>query len=175
MKGIFTLFAFLFLFNSAFSQNLFFIGDKSYKASRNWFFEGNGSQFDYYGKDATIQIAKNGSNGFFIISTRSYNSTSGIKGSIRIYLDDASTIVLSKVASKYYVDSYSTVAYILTSIEINKLASSNINTIRFNTGFSGDLKGSTVSNKYDNNPDPMVYDTIHWDTSSEILKLFNRF
>ena len=173
MKKVILLVTLLCIFKNVFTQTLFFIGDKSYKATRTWFFEGNGSQFEYYGKDASIQIAKSGSTGLFVISTRSYNAASGIKGSIRVYLDDASTIVLSKLASKDYVDQYSTVAYILSSNDLNKLMSSNINTIRFNTGFSGDLKGSTVSNRYDDNPDPIIYNEVHWNTSSEIMKLFN--
>lgn len=153
------------------AQDLIFIGDRAYKATPNWYFEGNGDQFKYYANNATIQVGKKGQSYIFSISTKVIMAKFSIKGAIRIYLDNATTIVLSKILSKDFSDDYSTVIYELSSSDLSKLKQSNINTIRFNSGLSGQLEGSTVSNRWDSNPDPIYYEVMHWDTSGDINDL----
>ena len=79
----------VFLFGlSLYSQNLIFVGNNSYKATKPWYFKGNGDQFKYYANDATIQVGKKGQSYILSISTKVYDATSGIKGTIRVYLND---------------------------------------------------------------------------------------
>jgi hypothetical protein len=156
------------------AQNLIFVGNNAYKATQTWYFEGNGGQFEYYAKDATIKIGRNGQTGLFSISTKVYNASFGIKGSIRIYLDNATSIVLSKPIAKDFSDQYYTVIYLISSLDLIKLKESDINTIRFDSGLAGDLKGSTVSNRWDSNPDEMIYEKKHWATSLGITELFTK-
>lgn len=159
---------------TGYSQNMIFIGDNSYPSTQAWYFEGNGSQFQYYANAATIQIGKKGTNGIFLISTTCYSSASGISGSINIYLNDGSRITLSSVIAKDFVDGESKVIYSISAENIKKLIKSDIQTIRFNTKSGSSLEGHTVSNKHDINHDPMIYEEGRWETSKEIKSLFDK-
>ena len=172
MKKITIIGLLLLFFNNAIAQELIFVGDKAYQATQRWFFNGNGGQFEVYANDATLQIGKNGTTGIFSISTKIFDSASGIKGSIRIYLDNAETIVLSTPIGRDFVDGYYTVIFSIPTSTLSKLKTSNINTVRFNTGYAGQLKGSTASNEWDSNPDPIVYHKKIWKTAEEITQLF---
>jgi hypothetical protein len=156
------------------SQNLIFVGNNSYKATIPWYFKGNGDQFKYYANDATIQVGRKGQTYIFSISTKVYNASFGIKGSVRIYLNDGSTLVLSKILSKDFSDQMSTVIFQLTPSDILKLKKSDINTVRFNSGLQSQLEGSTASNSWFEiiNPrSPNVVREINWTTSSDISQL----
>jgi hypothetical protein len=166
------LLAIMIVFNCK-GQNLVFVGDKSYQATQKWYFDGNGDKLKNYVNSATIQIGKKGQSGIFSISLEAFNSSSGIKGAIRIYLDNSTTIVLEKVLAKDYSDGLSTVIYEISAINLLKLKQSNINTIRLNSGITGFIEGTTVSNKWDSDPNPIIYDEFHWNTASEISILFS--
>ena len=157
-----------------FSQNIIFIGDNSYPATQTWFFEGNGSQFQYYAKDASIQVGRKGTTGVLLISTLCYSAASGIKGSINIYLSNGDRVTLSTVIAKDFVDSYSNVIYNLSSENITKLMQNDIQVIRFNTASGGSLEGHTIDNKYDSNPDPIVNKQEKWNTAADIKELFEK-
>lgn len=172
MKKIVCLLIFNLFSYKSIGQNLIFVGDKAYKATQRWFFEGNGGQFEIYANDAVLQVGRSSNSGIFSISTKVFDSASGIKGSIRIYLDNAETIILSTPIARDFVDEFYTVIYSIPLIELNKLKNSNINTVRFNTGYSGQLKGSTASNKWDSNPDVIIYHEKKWETAYEISMLF---
>jgi hypothetical protein len=165
----------VFLFSlSLQSQNLIFVGNNSYKATKPWFFKGNGDQFKYYANDATIQVGRKGQSYILSISTKVYNASFGIKGTVRVYLDDGSTIVLSKTFSKDYSDQYSTVIFQFSMSDISKLKKSDINTIRFNSGLSGQLEGTTASNRWFEIIDPYspnVVREINWTTANDISQL----
>lgn len=159
---------------SLYSQELIFIGDNAYPATKNWIFEGNGSQFQFYAKDATIQIGKKNSSGILLVSTLCYSAASGIKGSLYIYLNDGTRITLSTILARDFVDGYSNVIYHLSPDNIAKLTKTDIKVIRFNTGSGNTLEGHTVENKHDANPDPIIYLEEKWSTASEIKKLFEK-
>lgn len=154
------------------SQNLIFVGNKSYQATQKWFMDGNGDQFEYYANSATIQVGKNGNFGVFSISTNVYNRANGIKGSSRIYLNDGSTILLSKILATDFADSYYTILYEISTINLTKLKNSNINSIRFNSGYTNDLKGTTVSNRHSQPIDSYRFEEINWKTADDVRSLF---
>ncbi len=108
------------------SQNVFFIGSKSYPCTMSMRFQVG----DNYSNQAiNCIVAKNGNNGFFVISKETAGSI--IKGNATLYLDDGSVITLIDRGKRDYVDNTSTTIYNLTSTEIEKLKNSTINTVRF--------------------------------------------
>lgn len=167
-------FIFLLLTTCTFSQNTIFIGSKSYDATNSWTYEGSYQRYAAVQQvNASIQVGKKGKSGLFSISVNADNSSSGIKGSIRIYLDNSKTILLSKVLAKDYVDNESVVIYEISETDCQKLKESNIKAVRFNLGYTGQVKGYTVNNIYNADPDPRHYQEKHSNTAIEITNLFN--
>ena len=156
MKTLKLLLVFFYLglsFNS-FSQNLFFIGNKSYPCTESFKLSiGDG---DYSYQSLECIIAKNGSAGFFIISKETFTG-SVIKGNAIIYLDDGTVITLIDRGRRDYVNQISTNVYSLTEEEINKLKNSQINTVRFSirclnrgcySSDDGDYAAKNISSGY---------------------------
>jgi hypothetical protein len=111
-----------------YSQNTFFIGDKTYPCTDTFTLDSHESIFN----KLDISIAKDGSAGFIIVSTKATFSHQALGGNLTIYLQDNTTIKCIDRGIKDYVDNISTIIYKLTSEEIKRLMVNNINSIRYN-------------------------------------------
>lgn len=111
-------------------DNIFMIGDKSFNCTSNMTFYMNKKYQPEYDKIDCL-IAKNGSEGFFVISKSTSGSEMIIKGNAIIYLDDNTVITLYDKGKRDYVDMISTNVYNLTKSEIDKLQNSDISSVRF--------------------------------------------
>jgi hypothetical protein len=170
-----TLYLLLFSLNF-YCQNTIFIGNSSYEGTKRMFFSSDGDQFDFSKKDATIQFGKKGENYILYISTKVFNASESLTGSIQLYLSDGSTLKLSKKINKDYVNQTSVAIFSISISEIKKLKNSDIVNIRFNTAIQyGDMEGHSVSN-YIYRQEPSRNGGYHyaketWYTSQEINKL----
>lgn len=134
MKTKITILIFLFFSASttSYSQNnKIFIGENVYTCTKKYGFINytNYSMSDFC--KPSISFAKNGNSGFFIFSIRGHK----VKGTVYLYLDDNTVI---KMYDKNFCDcvneggdNWCTCIYNLTSQEIIKLKTTNIQTIRY--------------------------------------------
>lgn len=108
-----------------FSQNVFVIGNKNYKATEKIPFENSGED-----KYLEVAIGKDNESGFLILSCQ---STTGvlIKGKAIIYLDNGTVITCLDKGIRDFVNQTATSVYKLTLSELETLKKSNINSIRF--------------------------------------------
>ncbi|GGG18342.1 hypothetical protein [Pontibacter amylolyticus] len=111
---------------SAFAQNLFFIGNKSYPSTDTYTLRSK----DYGTQSLDVLIAKKGESGVIALSTESMLGTL-IRGKAYIFLDNGEVITLIDRGLYDYVNKVATTAYYLTPEEIEMMKDSNINTIRF--------------------------------------------
>lgn len=111
-----------------YSQNTFFIGDKTYPCTDTFTLDSHESIFN----KIDVLFAKDGSSGFIILSSKTTFSHQSLGGNLTIYLQDNTTIKCIDRGVKDYVDKISTIIYKLTSEEIKRLMENNINSIRYN-------------------------------------------
>lgn len=114
--------------HSSFGQNLFFLGEKSYPCTESYTLESNSEFQDH---DLDVLIAKDGEKGLLVLSTEIMGGGVRIKGKVIVYLDDGTVITCIDRNKFDFVDNTATTIYSLTTEEIDKIRSSNINTIRF--------------------------------------------
>lgn len=141
---------FIFITCNSYSQNLFFVGEKSYPSTSTFILKSNSDDFDW--RMLGVSIAKHGDNGLLVLSTSSHSVL--IKGKILVYLDDGTVISCIDRGKYDHVDNKAITIYHLTSEEISKLRKSNINTVRYslkcgNCSFSTEEGNFSASNKYD--------------------------
>ena len=122
---IFTLLLFMLFAKSAHSQNLYLIGNNSYKATSSIGFKPNGS----HGIDFVI-MRKNDGSGMIALSGESMQSSIAFRGNSYLFLDDGSRIVLIDRKRYDFKDETATTIYNLTASEVEKLSQTSINTIR---------------------------------------------
>lgn len=151
------IYLFLFFCNSfIYSQDLFFIGDKSFPATETFSLMDN-KNFDENNmlglNNLDVLIAKNfDGSGFLVLSKKTMTGVL-IKGKILVYLDNGTVISCLDKGKYDYVDETSTTIYYLNKDELEKMKSSNLNTIRYNLkcgsgcDSSGEEGSFTASNK----------------------------
>lgn len=125
MKKLLALLLFVVSVTSAYSQNLYLIGNNSYKATTSIGFRPNGS----HGIDFVI-MRKNDGSGMIALSGESMQSSIAFRGNSYLFLDDGSRIVLIDRRRYDFKDETATTIYDLTASEIERLKQTSINTIR---------------------------------------------
>ncbi len=124
-------------------QNLFFIEEHSYPCSETFSLQSNSDL--WYINDLDVVFAKDGNAALFAVSTKTPDLV--IRGKLMIYLDDGSVITLNDRGNYDYVDQIASSVYSLTNEELNKLKTSNINTVRY-TLVAVDGLGSSYEGNY---------------------------
>ena len=149
MKKLLTYIAIsLFAIYTLSGQNLFLIGESSYPSSETFALQSNSDL--WYVSDLSVVFAKGEGTPLFAVKTKTPDLV--IRGKLMIYLDDASVIVLNDRGNYDYVDQIASAVYYLTKEDLNKLESSNINTIRYSLvyvdGYDSPYDGNySASNK----------------------------
>lgn len=112
----------------AFGQNLFYIGNKSYPSTETFSFQLNSEHPP--GEELNCIIAKKNTSGILAISIGTMTGVI-IRGKVIMYLDDGSMISLIDRGIYDYVDGIATTVFYLTTQEIQKLKTANINKVRY--------------------------------------------
>lgn len=138
------------IFNT-YSQNLFFIGDKSYPATETFSLMGN-NDFDSDNmlglSNLDILIAKNSNNSGFLVLSKKTMTGVLIRGKILLYLDDGTVITCIDKGKYDYVDKTSTTIYTLTQQELEKMRNSNLNTVRYSLKCGSGCQMSTEEGNF---------------------------
>jgi hypothetical protein len=146
VKKIFLLFFLCYIGFSSYGQNLFFIGNKSYPSSDKLIIGDYKNGGIIYG-DFYVVLAKNSKTG--IISFHLAEGTmSDLVGNAVLYLDDNTTISLKNTGIHDNVNGKNIYVFYLTSLEIEKLKKTNVNSIRFNTISGGHLLKNAEHSEY---------------------------
>ncbi|MFC0263380.1 hypothetical protein [Fontibacter flavus] len=167
------------------SQNLFFIGEKSYPSSENFNLVSQTEGQLYIEKKVNGFFAKDGEDGFLILSPEN-ESQMMIKGKIIIYLEDGTIINCLDRGIYDRVNQKSTTVYRLNNLELQKLKKSDIHSIRYtlkctNCTFSSDegdyigrniLKSSFLFN-YHNSQNSNQTKSTKYSTINLVNTLFN--
>lgn len=109
-------------------QNFVFIGENSYPSTEQYTLKSNSDKEDI--NDLKLVFAKDGDNALIVVSSK-LTDVVKIAEKLIIYLDDGTVISCVDRGINDNVDDIATTAYYLTKSELNKLKSSNINTIRY--------------------------------------------
>lgn len=160
----------------SFSQNTFFIGDKSYPCTEEFYMRSLiGFYMEYNGVDfkieetcgVKIKIVKNETQGFFVISTPVNNNANRIVGKLLIYLEDGT--VISCVDRGIYdcVDDITTTVYYLSSLEIQQMKNSDIRSIRFSFKSNNNYTNSVIENYTASFPYKLI--TVYHDSGVQNL------
>lgn len=129
MKSFFLIILFSFAIGVIYSQNLFILGTKSYKASPE--LEFTEDQPDPMTPKVSLVFFKNGDEIWFSFKVHFSGSTCA-RGKLLIYLDNGEVITCID-KSKYDEVNYNcSTIFRLTQGEANAILESNINQIRFN-------------------------------------------
>ena len=110
------------------SQNFAFIGENSYPSTKKFMLQSN-SDKEGIG-NLNLVFGKDGTTSLIIVSSKLTNGVK-IAEKLIIYLDDGTVISCTDRGINDNVDDVAISAYHLTSSELRKMKSSNINTIRF--------------------------------------------
>lgn len=132
-----------FLLSKGISQNLFFIGDKSYKIIE---FQELTTKGESSFTELKVSIGKDGENGLIILSKNDFSRDLKISGELLIYLDDGSIIRCVDRGVRDRVNSTITTVYFLTASEVNRLKGENINTIRYSILRFGNIEARAAEN-----------------------------
>jgi len=155
-----------------YSQNTIFIGDKTYPATDTFTLQSHENMFN----KLDVSIAKDGSSGFIVVSTKTSYKELNLGGTLIIYLQDKTTIKCIDRGVKDYVDNISTIIYKLTKDEINRLMNFNINSIRYNLIESSYFGKQEVSYTVQNFKSLKLYLSIEQiDFPEKISYLFNNY
>ncbi|CAM4098251.1 hypothetical protein FLAN108750_10185 [Flavobacterium antarcticum] len=167
-----SLFLFLFISLSVFSQDRMILNDqKSIPATEVWKFT---SDTYTYSGGVEVQIGNNGKEGALLVQLESSEPTFYIGGNVYLFLEDGNVITCTdknvRSISGKMIQSY----YVLTTTEINLLKKTKITDIRFRingneTQFSSPTGFFTAHNKIRRFGLPdKTYDTV-----TEIKQVFN--
>src|SRR5690606_3620919 len=128
-----------------FSQNTFFIGNKSYLCTQTYtlgvepFFDRN---------KVEINFIKDGEKGMIAFTiSNSYSPYARVKNNLLLYLDNNQVITCVDRKKSDVVNDSATTLYYLTKDEVSKLKKSNISTIRYTFG---DDYGVSISRSVSN-------------------------
>jgi hypothetical protein len=117
-----------------YSQNLFFIGDKSYPATETFSLMDN-NNFDENNmlglSNLDVLIAKTTDGAGYLVLSKKTMTGVIIRGKVLIYLDDGTVITCVDKGKYDFVDETSTTIYSLNKQELEKMKNSNLNTIRY--------------------------------------------
>lgn len=127
MKKIVLLLFFTLTYSQGFSQNTFFIGEKTYPCSETY-------TLGFFHPKLEIVFIKNREQGMIAVTTDAHLGTQRIKGKLTIYLDNNTTITCLDRNKFDVVNHKSTTIYYLTKEEVNKLKYNNITSIRYTVG-----------------------------------------
>lgn len=167
------------------AQNLFFIGENSYPSSEKFNIISSTDGSANNEKRVSGFFAKNGENGFLILSPEN-DSQMMIKGGIIIYLEDGSMIKCVDRGMYDRVNKKSTTIFKLENSELKELMKSEIHSIRYSlkcidctfSGEDGDYIGrNSTKSKLDNliffsTPDPKDSKPLTYDTKALVYNLF---
>ena len=127
----------------SYSQNLMFIGEKSYPSTEVYSFN---NQYEYL----FVSFIKENDNIMIVASTYyilAYQEPT-IAGKLIIYLDDGDVIISDKPKFQDYVNKDCISVYPLTDDDVSSIAKSNINTVRYAIHNKyGDIENRTGTNK----------------------------
>lgn len=134
-KYLFIAVLFVFTFSNTYSQDLFFIGEKSYPSTGTFMLKSNMN----HGENLFVTIAKKGNGGIINLKTNIWGGNDDwcplyIRGKAIIYLDNGNVISCIDRGIHDSVDNTTSTVYYLTLTEIEMLKKSNINIIRYSIG-----------------------------------------
>ena len=109
-------------------QNFVFIGESSYPSTEQYSLESNSDKENI--NDLKLVFAKEGEKALIVVSSK-LTDVVKIAEKLIIYLDDGTVISCVDRGMNDTVDDIAITAYYLTTSELSKLMSSNINTIRY--------------------------------------------
>jgi len=113
---------------SSFSQQYIYRGTKRIPATGTWDFSAN----NYPGTGSLqVKVGKEQKGGVLMLSIGVPMQFQSIAGSVLLYLEDGKVIVLPARVASDHVDESSTVLYSISPSQMEALANSNIETIRF--------------------------------------------
>lgn len=121
-------FAILLFTLSAKGQNFAFIGDNSYPSTEKFTLQSNSDDEDI--NDLNLVFAKDGEKGLIVVSSKLTDAVK-IAGKLIIYLDDGTVISSKDRGINDNVDDIAISAYYLTTEDLTKMKTSNLNTIRY--------------------------------------------
>lgn len=155
------------------SQNVIFIGTKSYPSTANWAFLKSG-KYSGYENDARFYVcfAKDVTVGYFVFSTNTFSSEEKISGPILFYMKDGNVLTFNNCISKDYVNEESVVVYSVTPSQFISLKIVDISKIRYSIVCPYDKKGFTAENKNLISGYPLVYESH--ETAKEIKELLEK-
>lgn len=171
MKLFFTILAIM-IFGEISSQNTFFVGNKTYKATPTWTFYTNECMYDNYPK---VTVAKGSNGGYLVLTLSTPMEEFRIGGSLLIYLEDNTVIKCIDNKSRDRANNKETKIYNLTLNEIHKMASSKAISIRFNIKKFSTIESYIAENKYQ----PTFNESFrrdtkkYYDTELDISELYN--
>ncbi len=125
MKRILITTATLFTTLTIYGQHLLFFGENSYPCTETFTLKTNSSDQN----DLEMLFAKADTNAIFAVKIKVKDEI--FCGKFIIYLDDGSVISCADSESYDYVDGIAIALYSLTDEQLNKMSTSNINSVRF--------------------------------------------
>lgn len=161
---------------NSYSQNTFFISNKSYNSTNIWTFECESS----IDRNPNVFVAKGINEGLFVISTEN-SFYYYIAGDLLIYLDDNTIIKCTDKKIRDEVNYKKTSVYKLTMAELKKLTNSRIVAVRFNLyDKHSNEKISFIAKNFKNNYNPFKKyngstnkEKQYYETDFEIKQLLN--
>lgn len=171
MKKVLILLLLGIIANKSFAQNIYLIGNKSYKATPKIGFRPNSTN----GIDFVILKKPDGS-GLIALIGESIMGDMAFRGTSFLYLDDGTRISLIDRKSYDFKDETATTLYQLTVSEVQKLSEVSINTIRATMKcvrcISSSAEGTfTVTNTY-GYYQPGLENSDRVDTAALVSSLF---
>lgn len=157
------------------SQNVIYVGTKSYPATENWTFTNAEfvNSFDYNGA-TMVSVARKNTEGLLMLSTHSISDQENVSGTVIIYLENGNALSVSNRIYRDFADDQSIAIYPLSENQIASLKTSNISKIRFSLVSSFDKRGITAENRINVSKDPSQIKIDVSDTSEEIAALFSK-
>lgn len=113
---------------SAKGQNYVFIGENSFPSTEKFTLQSNSDEENI--NDLKLAFAKDREKGLIVVSSKLTESVK-IAGKLIIYLDDGTVISSKDRGINDNVDDIAISAYYLTTEDLTKMKTSNLNTIRY--------------------------------------------
>ncbi|MEP6645987.1 MAG: hypothetical protein ABJC12_02770 [Saprospiraceae bacterium] len=133
--------AVLFVNLTANGQNLFIIGEKSYPSTEAITLESNSDS----GYELNVFIAKHSTEGLIGVSTKSVLGEE-FSGKLIIYLEDGNVLICTKSDASEKVDDRAIALYKLSGDQLDKLKTSDINTVKYSKTWLSEQTYSASNN-----------------------------
>jgi hypothetical protein len=161
-------------FSAKSQEVLSFKGSKPYRATNSWDFISENYALTGL---TTIQIAKTEQGGILKLAVTTTNPTFNITGVVYVYLTDNTIIVCSDKGIRENIGSQIVSYYSFSPLEMHKIKTTNIQSIRFNikgnaSKFSSQIGNFTAVNRKTYFSTAADKSKKNYDTASEITALY---